>query len=151
MDGQHAFHDALAKSQFKPNLARNGYPYGARFREQTSERCGGEARRANLKRKAGYIARSVAETLAYFTVKTDLGAIVAPGLMLDNFISIPDAESLPFYPLVLKLVVCFVKIVSIEDAGDILQTFGNVRISCLLDFLLLHVYCMQHPIKHILT
>ena len=30
----------------------------------------------------------------------------APGLMLDNFLPIPDAESLPFYPLVLKLVVC---------------------------------------------
>ena len=39
---------------------------------------------------------------------TDLGATtaVAPGLMLDNFLPIPDAESLPFYPSVLKLVVC---------------------------------------------
>ena len=42
---------------------------------------------------------------------TDLGAttVVAPGLMLDNFLpiqAIPDAESLPFYPSVLKLVVC---------------------------------------------
>ena len=37
----------------------------------------------------------------------DLGAttVVAPGLMLDNFLTIPDAESLPFYSLVLKLVV----------------------------------------------
>ena len=37
----------------------------------------------------------------------DLGAttVVAPRLMLDNFLPIPDAESLPFYPLVLKLVV----------------------------------------------
>ena len=26
--------------------------------------------------------------------------------MVDNFLPIPDAESLPFYPLVLKLVVC---------------------------------------------
>ena len=26
--------------------------------------------------------------------------------MFDNFLPIPDAESLPFYPLVLKLVVC---------------------------------------------
>ena len=33
---------------------------------------------------------------------------LAPGLMFDNFLPIPagDAESLPFYPLVLKLVVC---------------------------------------------
>ena len=30
----------------------------------------------------------------------------APGLMFDNFLPIPDAEFLPFYPLVLKLVVC---------------------------------------------
>ena len=26
--------------------------------------------------------------------------------MFDNFLPIPDAESLPLYPLVLKLVVC---------------------------------------------
>ena len=31
---------------------------------------------------------------------------LAPGLMFDNFLPIPDAESLPFYPLVLELVVC---------------------------------------------
>ena len=31
---------------------------------------------------------------------------LAPGLMFDDFLPIPDAESLPFYPLVLKLVVC---------------------------------------------
>ena len=31
---------------------------------------------------------------------------LAPGLMFDNFLPILDAESLPFYPLVLKLVVC---------------------------------------------
>ena len=31
---------------------------------------------------------------------------LAPGLMFDNFLPIPDAASLPFYPLVLKLVVC---------------------------------------------
>ena len=31
---------------------------------------------------------------------------LAPGLMFDNFLTIPDAESMPFYPLVLKLVVC---------------------------------------------
>ena len=31
---------------------------------------------------------------------------LAPELMFDNFLLIPDAESLPFYPLVLKLVVC---------------------------------------------
>ena len=30
----------------------------------------------------------------------------APELMFDNFQPIPDAESLPFYPLVLKLVEC---------------------------------------------
>ena len=35
-----------------------------------SERCGGEARRANLKRKARYITRSVAETFAYCTSNT---------------------------------------------------------------------------------
>ena len=32
--------------------------------------------------------------------------VVAPGLYHDNFLPIPDAESLPFYPSVLKLVVC---------------------------------------------
>ena len=31
---------------------------------------------------------------------------LAPGLMFDYFLPIPDAESLPFYSLVLKLVVC---------------------------------------------
>ena len=30
----------------------------------------------------------------------------APGLLLDNFLPIPNAESLPFYLSVLKLVVC---------------------------------------------
>ena len=37
---------------------------------------------------------------------TDLGAtiVVAPGLMLDNLLPIPNAESLSFYPSVLKLV-----------------------------------------------
>ena len=30
---------------------------------------------------------------------------LAPGLMFDKFLPIPDAESLPFYPSVLKLVV----------------------------------------------
>ena len=29
----------------------------------------------------------------------------APGLMFDSFLHMPDAESLPFYPLELKLVV----------------------------------------------
>ena len=33
---------------------------------------------------------------------------LAPGLIFDNFLTIPDAESLPFYPLVLTLVVCVV-------------------------------------------
>ena len=43
-----------------------------------------------------------------FMVPTDLGAamVVGPGLKLDNFILIPDAASLPFYPSVLKPVVC---------------------------------------------
>ena len=31
---------------------------------------------------------------------------LAPGLMFTHFLPIPDAESLPFYPLVIKLVVC---------------------------------------------
>jgi hypothetical protein len=36
---------------------------------------------------------------------TDLGAtmVVAPGRMIDSFLSIPDAESLPLYRMVLKL------------------------------------------------
>ena len=29
--------------------------------------------------------------------------VVAPGRMIDNFLSIPDAESLPLYRMVLKL------------------------------------------------
>ena len=41
------------------------------------------------------------------TDPTDLGAttLVAPGLVLDNFLPVPDAEFPPFYPSVLKLVV----------------------------------------------
>ena len=35
-----------------------------------SERCGGEARQANLKRKARYITQSVAKTFAYCTLNT---------------------------------------------------------------------------------
>ena len=35
---------------------------------------------------------------------------LAPGLMFDDFLPIPDAESLPFYPLVLKPVVCAIGI-----------------------------------------
>ena len=35
-----------------------------------SERCRGEARRANLNRKARFVTRSVAETFAYCTLKT---------------------------------------------------------------------------------
>ena len=57
-----------------------------------SERCGGEVRRANLKRKASNIARSVAETFAYCTLKT----------------------------------------VSIEEAANILETFGNVCFICII-------------------
>ena len=34
---------------------------------------------------------------------------LTPGLMFDDFLPIPDAESLPFYPLELKLVVCVVE------------------------------------------
>ena len=59
-----------------------------------SERCGGEARRAILKRKARFITRSAAETFAYCTSNT----------------------------------------VANEDAADILQTFTNVCINCLLLF-----------------
>ena len=44
---------------------------------------------------------------------------VAPGLMLDNFLPIPDAEPLPFYPLVLKLVVCDV-VLPVQDANTLL-------------------------------
>ena len=78
-----------------------------------SEWCGGEARWANLKRKARYIARTIAEKFAYCTLRT----------------------------------------VSIEDAVDILQTFGPgyVCISCLFDFCLLFpVYCMQSSVLHII-
>ena len=35
-------------------------------------------------------------------------------LMFDNFLPIPDADSLPFYLLVLKLVVCVLN--NIDDA-----------------------------------
>ena len=31
----------------------------------------------------------------------DSATVVAPGLMLDNFLPIPDAESVPFYPSIL--------------------------------------------------
>ena len=57
-----------------------------------SERCGGEARLANLKRKASNIAQSVAETFAYCTLKT----------------------------------------VSIEEAANIFETFGNVCYICII-------------------
>ena len=33
---------------------------------------------------------------------------LAPALMFDDFLPITDAESLPLYPLVLKLVVCVI-------------------------------------------
>jgi hypothetical protein len=42
--------------------------------------------------------------------------VVAPGRMIDSFLSIPDAESLPLYSMVLKLacvcvyLVCIVRI-----------------------------------------
>ena len=50
---------------------------------------------------------------------TCLGAttVVAPGLMLDNFLPIPDAESLPFYPSVLKQVVCAANFLRRRVAG----------------------------------
>ena len=69
-----------------------------------SERCGGEARRANLKRKARHIARSVAETFAYCSMRT----------------------------------------VSIEEAAEILQTFGNVRIIYFRNaWIIWHLYSMN--------
>ena len=57
-----------------------------------SERCGGELRRASLKRKASRISRSTAETFAYLTSKTS----------------------------------------SIEEAADVLETFGNVSLRALV-------------------
>ena len=42
---------------------------------------------------------------------------LAPGLMFDDFLPIPDAESLPFYPLVLKLVVCVISRARARIAG----------------------------------
>ena len=73
-----------------------------------SERCGGEARRANLKRKARHIARSAAETFAFSTLRT----------------------------------------VSIEEAADILETFGNV--SGLESIKIHYLFYMQymHYMKH---
>ena len=64
-----------------------------------SERCGGEARRANLKRKARYITRSVAETFAYWTLNT---------------VSIDDARDIlqTFAIVRIKNVVLFLLIVS---------------------------------------
>ena len=44
-------------------------------------------------------------TLVKKCPKMSFATIVAPGLMLENFLPIPEAESLPFYPSVLKLVV----------------------------------------------
>ncbi len=39
--------------------------------------------------------------------------VVAPGRMIDSFLSIPDAESLPLYRMVLKLAcVCVADIVT---------------------------------------
>ena len=38
--------------------------------------------------------------------------------MFDDFLPIPDAESLPFYPLVLKLVVCAIR----SATGPVLLT-----------------------------
>ena len=70
-----------------------------------SERRGGEARRANLKRKARYIMLSIAKTFVYCPLNT----------------------------------------VSIEDAGDIFQTFANVNISFFYKFLLI-VSCTLHAV-----
>ena len=52
--------------------------------------------------EVGFISPFVVIVPTYLGVTT----VVAPGLMLDNFQPIPDADSLPFYPLVLKLVMC---------------------------------------------
>ena len=62
-----------------------------------SERCGGELRRASLKRKASRISRSTAEVFAYLTSKTS----------------------------------------SIEEAADVLETFGNVSL-CVLVFICIY-------------
>ena len=57
----------------------------------------------SLCQEVGFISPFVVIDPAYLGATT---MIVAPGLMLDNFLPIPDTESLPFDPLVLKLVVC---------------------------------------------
>ena len=59
-----------------------------------SERCGGELRRASLKRKASRISRSAAEVFAFLTSKTS----------------------------------------SIEEAADVLESFGNVSFCALFLF-----------------
>jgi hypothetical protein len=43
--------------------------------------------------------------------------VVAPGRMIDSFLSIPDAESLPLYRMVLKLACVYMKRDSIGNAG----------------------------------
>ena len=83
---------------------------GADALDKTCESCGGEARRGLasqfelLKRKARHIARSVAETFAYCSMRT----------------------------------------VSIEEAAEILQTFGNVRIIYFRNaWIIWHLYSMN--------
>jgi hypothetical protein len=44
--------------------------------------------------------------------------VVAPGRMIDSFLSIPDAESLPLYRMVLKLA-CVCKRESIDTSNII--------------------------------
>jgi hypothetical protein len=46
--------------------------------------------------------------------------VVAPGRMIDSFLSIPDAESLPLYRMALKLACVFISI-----SGDTDWTFGG--------------------------
>ena len=52
--------------------------------------------------------------LSWFLLKIRSVRILAPGLMFDDFLPTPDAESLPVYPLVLKLVVCMFHALPIE-------------------------------------
>ena len=49
---------------------------------------------------------------------------LAPGLMFDNFLPIPDAESLPFYLLVLKLDVC-IYLINIPFAHRVQNSYSR--------------------------
>ena len=50
--------------------------------------------------------------------------------MFDDFLPIPDAESLPFYPLVLQLVVCVYHEIGKVNTGIVLNRMP-ARESCL--------------------